>query len=212
MNARVPPMTVVMNGSATNMKRSRGFDEAADGLGADYDGVLVRDGWVPDRRFTSALHQTCLAHLRRRARKLSANHPRSPWAACGQAVLTDTLALRDRQAAHAITDQGLAVASGRLLARLLDTVPALPAAQRFAAHLDREFAALFAFSWAPAVDTTTWRAEHAIRTAVVKRRFCGGHRTSRGAQTQQILACVIRTERQRLVDLIELFTTLLRSP
>ena len=102
--------------------------------------------------------------------------------------------------------------SGRLLARLLDTVPALPAAQRFAAHFDREFAALFAFSWAPAVDTTTWRAEHAIRTAVVKRRFCGGHRTSRGAQTQQILACVIRTERQRLVDLIELFTTLLRSP
>ena len=59
----------------------RGFDEAAEVLGADFDGVLVRDGWAPYRRFTSALHQTCLAHLVRRARTLSADHPRSPWAA-----------------------------------------------------------------------------------------------------------------------------------
>ena len=122
----------------------RGFDEAAAVLGADFDGVLVRDGWAPYRRFTAALHQTCLAHLLRRARTLSADHPHSPWAARVQAVLTDALALRGRRAAHALTDHGLAVARGRLLARLgrlLDTAPALPAAQRFAAHLDREFAA-----------------------------------------------------------------------
>ena len=193
----------------------RGFDEAAEVLGADFDGVLVRDGWAPYRRFTSALHQTCLAHLVRRARTLSADHPRSPWAARVQAVLTDALALRDRREAHAITEHGLAVARGRLLARLgrlLDTVPALPAAQRFAAHLDREFAAVFAFLWAPEVEATNWRAEHAIRPAVVNRKICGGNRTPRGAQTQQILASVIRTARQRLVDLTELFTTLLRSP
>ena len=193
----------------------RGFDEAAAVLGADFDGVLVRDGWAPYRRFTAALHQTCLAHLLRRARTLSADHPHSPWAARVQAVLTDALALRGRRAAHALTDHGLAVARGRLLARLgrlLDTAPALPAAQRFAAHLDREFAAVFAFLWAPEVDATNWRAEQAIRPAVVNRKLCGGNRTTRGAQTQQVLASVIRTARQRLVDLTELFTTLLRSP
>ena len=193
----------------------RGFDEAAAVLGADFDGVLVRDGWAPYRRFTAALHQTCLAHLLRRARTLSADHPHSPWAARVQAVLTDALALRGRRAAHALTDHGLAVARGRLLARLgrlLDTAPALPAAQRFAAHLDREFAAVFAFLWAPEVDATNWRAEQAIRPAVVNRKICGGNRTTRGAQTQQVLASVIRTARQRLVDLTELFTTLLRSP
>ena len=197
------------------MCHGRGFDEAAEVLGADFDGVLVRDGWAPYRRFTSALHQTCLAHLVRRARTLSADHPRSPWAARVQAVLTDALALRDRREAHAITEHGLAVARGRLLARLgrlLDTAPALPAAQRFAAHLDREFAAVFAFLWAPEVEATNWRAEHAIRPAGVNRKICGGNRTPRGAQTQQILASVIRTARQRLVDLTELFTTLLRSP
>ena len=100
----------------------RGFDEAAEVLGADFDGVLVRDGWAPYRRFTSALHQTCLAHLVRRARTLSADHPRSPWAARVQAVLTDALALRDRREAHAITEHGLAVGP-RAPARAPRTTP-----------------------------------------------------------------------------------------
>ena len=38
----------------------RGFDAAATVLGADFDGVLVRDGWAPYRCFEDALHQTCL--------------------------------------------------------------------------------------------------------------------------------------------------------
>ncbi len=197
------------------IRRGRGFDEAAEILGAAFAGVLVRDGWAPYRRFTEALHQTCLAHLLRRARTLRADHPRSPWAARVQAVLTDALALRDRRDACAITDQGLAVARGCLLARLgrlIDTAPTLPAAQRFAAHLAREFAAVLAFLWAPGVDATNWRAEHAIRPAVVNRKICGGNRTPRGAQTQEILTSVIRTARQRHIDLTELFTTLLRRP
>ena len=67
---------------------------------------------------------------------------------------------------------------------------------------------MFAFLWAPEVEATNWRAEH-DRPAVVNPVAA---RTPRGAQTQQILASVIRTARQRLVDLTELFTTLLRSP
>ena len=105
-----------------------------------------------------------------------------------QAVLTAALALRDQRDAHAITDHGLAVAHGRLLvrlSRLIDTAPTLQAAQRFAAHLDREFAAVLAFLWAPDVEATNWRAEHAIRPAVVNRKICGGNRTPSGARTQQ---------------------------
>ena len=40
----------------------RGFAQAARLLGAADAGVLVRDGWAPDRRFTQAAHQTCLVH------------------------------------------------------------------------------------------------------------------------------------------------------
>ncbi len=35
----------------------RGFAEAATLLGADFAGVLVRDGWAPYRRFEHAIHQ-----------------------------------------------------------------------------------------------------------------------------------------------------------
>jgi transposase len=197
------------------IRPGRSFDDAASVLAATFDGVLVRDGWAPYRQFAAALHQTCVTHLLRRARTLRADHPRSPWPAAVQQVLLDGLALRDRRDARAISEQGLAIARGRLLARLarlIDTAPALAATQRFATHLATEFLAVFAFLWAPGVDATNWRAEHAIRPAVVTRKVCGGNRTRRGADTQQVLASVVRTARQRRLNLTTVFTTLLRAP
>ena len=162
-------------------------------------------------RCTRAVWRICSAGVARSAPTIRG----APGRAAVQVVFTDALALRDRRDAHAITDHGLAVAHGRLLAhlgRLIDSAPTLPAAQRFAAHLDRECPAVLAFLWASDVDATNWRAEHAIRPAVVNRKICGGNRTPRGARTQEILASVIRTARQRHVDLDDLFTTLLRAP
>lgn len=193
----------------------RSFDDAATILDPDFDGVLIRDGWAPYRQFTEALHQTCLGHLLRRSRTLRMDHPRSLWPAAVQQVLLDGLALRDRRDAQEISGHGLATARGRLLTRLadlIDTAPAIPAAQRFAAHLATEFPAVFAFLWAPGIDATNWRAEQAIRPAVVTRKICGGNRTRRGADTQQVLASVVRTIRQRCLDLTTVFTTLLRAP
>ena len=60
---------------------------------------------------------------------------------------------------------------------LIDNPPSLDDAERFAAHLAVEFPALFTFLWDPAVDATNWRAEQAIRPAVVIRKVCGGNRT-----------------------------------
>ena len=48
----------------------RGFDDAVTVLGDDFDGVLVRDGWVVYRCFDTARHQSCLAHLLRRCREI----------------------------------------------------------------------------------------------------------------------------------------------
>jgi hypothetical protein len=45
-----------------------------------------------------------------------------------------------------------------------------------------------------------WRAEQALRPAVVTRKVCGGNRTWRGARTQQVLASILRTIQQRLLD------------
>ena len=82
----------------------------------------------------------------------------------------------------------------------------------FAAHLASEFGAIFTFLWDPSVDATNWRAEQAIPPAVVIRRVGGGNRTRKGADTQQVLASVVRTARQRSLDLPALFATMLRAP
>ena len=193
----------------------RGFEHAAAVLGPDFSGVLVRDGWVAYRGFKKAPAQTCVGHLLRRCKDLQAAHPDSPWAGKVQAVLQDGLALRDRCNAGEISEHGLATARGRLaarLGRLIDTPPSLAAAERFANHLANEFPAVFLFLCDPSIDATNWRAEQAIRPAVVTRKVCGGNRTRRGADTQQVLASVVRTARQRDLDPRALITTMLCAP
>jgi transposase len=191
------------------------FDDATAILDADYDGVLIRDGWAPYRQFTAALHQICVTRLLRRAHTLRLDHPRSPWGTAVEQVLLDGLALRDRRDAQAISEHGLAVARGRLLTRLgdlIDTAPPLPVAQRFAAHLATGFPAVFAFLWEPGIDATNWCAEQAIRPAVLARKICSGNRTRQCADTQQVLASVARTIDQRSLDLTAVLTTMLRAP
>lgn len=178
----------------------RGFTEAASVLGCDFAGVLVRDGWAPYRRFRAAAHQTCLAHLLRRCRELHRDHPRSDIVAEVQRVLQAALALRDRHRLGAISDHGVAVVRGRLITRMTATLTrstTVPAVARFTRHLHREFEAIWGFLFVPGLEATNWRAEHAIRPAVVTRKVCGGNRSWHGADTQQILASVICTARQR---------------
>jgi len=194
----------------------RGFAQAARMLGADYAGVLQRDGWAPYRQFVHAAHQTCLAHLLRRCRTMMLDHPQHPFAPQVHALLQAALATRDRHARGAIADHGLAVARGAYvnrLGQLLARRPRLADARRFAAHLTAEFDAVFSFLFDPTLDATNWRAEHALRPAVVTRKMCGGgNRTRRGAQTQQILASVLRTAQQRGLDTTTVLVSALQAP
>jgi transposase len=193
----------------------RGFDEAAAVLGADFDGVLVRDGWAPYRQFDRAAHQTCLAHLIRRCREIGEAHPRTAWPRHVQAVLQDALAVRDRVAAGAISAHGAAVARGHLMSRLLDLLAApgtVPDCHRLAAHLTTELPAVFGFLFDFTLDATNWRAEQALRPAVVNRKISGGNRSERGAETQEVLSSVVQTARLRDLDPREVLVDLLRSP
>ena len=194
----------------------RGFDEAACVLGPAFPGVLVRDGWAPYRRFTEAAHQSCVGHLLRRARELRTDHPRALLPGEVHDVLQTALAVRDRHAAGAISTHGAAVARGRVINRLstvLEPPTRVAAVRRFAQHLNREWDALFTFLFALTTDATNWRAEHAIRWAVITRKVCGGgNRTPRGAVTQSVLGSVLRTARQRGLDRYAVLTPLLRAP
>lgn len=194
----------------------RGLAQAAQVIGVDYAGVLQRDGWQSYRQFRHALHQTCLAHLLRRCRALLLDYPDQPFVVGVKAVLQAALATRDGFHAGTISAPGLAVARGQYverLGRLLERSPSRRLrVQRFAAHLIVEFDAIFSFLFDPTLDATNWRAEQALRPAVVTRKMCGGgNRTARGAQTQQVLASVLRTTQQRQLDPTTVLVTLLRA-
>ncbi len=185
------------------IRPGRGFEQAAMVLGADFAGFLVRDGWSVYRQFLQALHQTCLAHLLRRCREmiLVAGKGEAVFPRTVQAILQEALQLRDRREKGQISDRGVAVARGRLEARLdrrLQRHYRSPRNRRLANHLLRERDALFTFLNCPGLEATNWRAEQAIRPMVVTRKVWGGNRTTEGAHAQGVLVSILQTCRQQL--------------
>lgn len=195
----------------------RGFDDAAAVLGADYAGVLERDGWAPYRKFTGATHQTCLAHLLRRCRELVADadrgQARTPHAV--RRILLGALALRDGDQTGTLDQATLAAEADRLTAqldRLIAGKTSYPPNRRLLNHLATERPHLFTFLHLGGVQATNWRAEQAIRPAVVTRKNWGGNRTWTGAQTWQVLTSVLRTATQQTHDPVALLVGLLQGP
>jgi len=189
---------------------------AATVLGEDYSGILVHDGWSVYDNFEAARHQQCLAHLLRRCRELLGTAARGAvrFPRAVAALLRAALRLRDRHAAGAVGDHGLAVARGRLYGRLLDLVwPAKthPGNERLAQFLWDHRADLFTFLEEPGLDATNWRAEQAIRPAVVNRKVWGGNRTWAGAAAQAVLMSVLATCRLLDRDALDFFSSALRS-
>jgi transposase len=187
----------------------RGFEHACEILGEDYSGVLERDGWAPYRRFTNAKHQTCHAHLLRRTGELIgdsvAGQARVPHIA--RRILKDALALRDERDQDVIDAEefGLKVTDlNQRTDKLLAMRPRHEPNRRLLAHLQTEREHMFTFLTEPGVQATNWRAEQALRPAIVNRKSWGGNRTTNGAHTQQITISVIRTARQQDIDPLEL--------
>jgi transposase len=187
----------------------RGYEHAAEILGEDYSGVLERDGWAPYRRFANAKHQTCAAHLLRRTGELIADsvagQARVPHAA--RRILKDALALRDEHEQDVIDAEEFGLKVTDLHERtdkLLAMRPRHEPNRRLLAHLATEREHMFTFLTEPGVQATNWRAEQALRPAIVNRKSWGGNRTLKGARTQQITMSVIRTARQQAIDPVEL--------
>jgi transposase len=195
----------------------RGYEQAVEVLGEDYSGVLERDGWAPYRRFANARHQTCHAHLLRRTGELIADsvagQARVPHAA--RRILKDALALREQRDVIDAGEFALKVSDlGERIDELLALRPTHEPNRRLLGHLQNEREHMFTFLCEPGVQATNWRAEQALRPAIVNRKSWGGNRTAKGARTQQTVMSVIRTARQQNVDPVELMVSaqLSRAP
>jgi transposase len=179
----------------------RSADPLAEVIGWDYPGTLIHDGWRPYEQFWNASHQQCLRHLLNRGKELletaiggAVRFPRAVRDVLGRALET-----RDRYLAGEISDHGRLVLRGRLraeLERLAAPVKVHPGNEKFAAFLERHLDEVFEFLRQPGIDATNYRAEQAIRPAVVNRKVWGGNRTQAGARVQSILvhptnACLV---------------------
>lgn len=201
------------------IRRGRGFEQAAELIGKDYAGLLVRDGWGPYRGFKKAVHQSCVAHLLRRCREMlevargrGREIPRAV-----KAILLGALKLRDQRDAGEIAEPDFQVKldelEQQLRALLARPVSGADNPQgRLLRHLGREFDALFSFLHLPGTPATNWMAEQALRPAVVNRKVWGGNRTWNGARHQERLMTVLRTARQQHLDPITVLADLLRTP
>jgi transposase len=195
----------------------RGYEQSVTILGADYDGFLVHDGWAPYYRFRSAFHQSCVSHLLKRCREMAqiACPEEAAFPLAVLDLLRTSLQLRDRHEEGEISEHGLCIATGRMVAkldRMLDTVDQNPANQRLARHLNHERPWMFTFLYCPGLDATNNAAERAIRGMVIARKVWGGNRTWEGARTQQVLVSVLRTCWQQGKDAFARMVWLLRTP
>jgi transposase len=92
-----------------------------------------------------------------------------------------------------------------------------PANRRLLKHLAHKRHALFTYLKRSGVEASNWRAEQAIRPAVVNRKVWRGNRTGAGAHTQQVLVSLLRTCQQQARDPTRILIDLLppearRSP
>lgn len=199
------------------IRKSRGHDVLAQVLGARWSGRITHDGWSAYEFLRRARHQQCLGHLIRRAKELletaTGDARRFPQAVLD--LLGRSLALRDRRDSGAVSPHGLAVAKGRLearLGRLLARRPRQPLNRLFAKHLRNHEHQLFPFLAFPGLEPTSCRADQAIRPAVVNRKVFGGNRDPSGARAQEILSSIVATARQRRIPIFDYLSRILRAP
>jgi transposase len=183
----------------------RGADALVAVIGIDWDGMMTHDGWSAYDRFTEASHQQCVAHALRRARDLEASQAGAAQRFPRQVLSLFRGALQVRDAALAgVTD---AAALEEAHARYVDELLALTGHPRanaandaFARHLWDHGEQWFQFLIDPRTPATNYRAEQAIRPAVVNRKVWGGNRTEAGAEAQQVLLSVLQTCKQQVVS------------
>jgi transposase len=86
-----------------------------------------------------------------------------------------------------------------------------PEYERLAKHLWNHSEQWFAFVSDPAIEATTWKAEQALRPAVVNRKVWGGNRTAAGAHAQEVLTSVLETCRRQTRSALDYLSQTLRS-
>ena len=194
---------------------SRSADALEDIIGIDWDGVMTHDGWSSYDRFEEAVHQQCLAHVLRRAHALEERQVGAAKEFPRQVIdlLKESLKVRDDYETGTVPEAELIDHAERLTAKL--TVLTAPtrrnqANETLANHLRNHPGCWFSFVVNPDTPATNWKAEQALRPAVVNRKVWGGNRTEAGAKAQAVVMSVIQTCQQQTRSALSFISNALR--
>ena len=182
--------------------KKRSADALEEIIGIDWDGTMTHDGWSSYDRFKEAVHQQCTSHVMRRARNMEKSNSAAAKVFPRQVIdlLKSGLAVRDGYEAGRVPEAELLDRAEALTAKLdalTARTPRNEANEKLANHLRNHPGCWFSFVVNPETPATNWKAEQAIRPAVVNRKVWGGNRTEAGAQAQAVVMSVIQTCKQQ---------------
>jgi transposase len=130
--------------------------------------------------------------------------------------MAEALHVRDRFVAGKLSRRAVGQAHLDLterLERLVQPIKVHAGNERFAAHLSNRIDDWFIFLLFPeaGLDATNYRAEQALRPAVVNRKVWGGNRTPAGSHAQAVLTSVIVTCKQQTRSAVDFIAATLRG-
>ena len=181
-------------------------------LGRDWSGTMIHDGWSVYDRFEQAFHQQCVGHLQRRCRELPETAARGAVRLPRQVLtlIDEAFWLRRQWRGHRLSGNALAGAGLELACRMEDLASGhfvYEPNRLLAKHILKHAMDWFWFLIDPTIDAANYRAEQAIRPAVVNRKVWGGNRTWAGARAQSVLTSLLVTLAQRGHQALTWFST-----
>ena len=180
----------------------RGADVLQNVIGLNWSGSMTHDGYATYNRFADAVHQQCVDHALRRARKLAETQVGMAKKFPLQVIdlFGASLATRARlNEPGADADERPQVYEGYVdaLRQLTDRPRANDANETFAKHLNYNAPSWFAFLLDENIPATNHRGEQALRVPIVNRKVWGGNRTEAGAEAQEVMSSVLATCHKR---------------
>lgn len=194
----------VGDGGATlfAIDRRRSADVLQEVIGLNWSGTMTHDGYSTYNRFEEAVHQQCVDHALRRARKLAETQVGTAKKFPLQVIdlFDESLDARTRLNAPGTDVEERAQVYEDYVERLrnLTDRPRQNAAnETFAKHLNNNDSSWFAFLLDPETPATNHRGEQALRVPIVNRKVWGGNRTDAGAEAQEVTSSVLATCHKR---------------
>jgi len=195
-----------------HIDRHRSANVAQAILGIDFEGILHTDGYAAYNRTNPKAHQSCLAHLIRKAKEMKQEimlkdkryHDHEAIRFCDEVVQLFKKACDiNKKIENAQTKHTGAYYKKQLyreLKKICNKELPVPKAETLRCRLiekDKEYHRLFTFLDFPEAQPTNNHAEQSLRTMVIFRKICFGTRSVDGSFSHSVLPSLIVTAQRQ---------------